>query len=510
MSEQVVRVEPADLRAMAAALGGNGWITQMRVDVQAPDGLKCSQAAVQNLSANAKAMLGFQRWIEAENDYLAQLFANTATAYEAVDAACGKALEAPGRAAAVEQIQVVPPQVEYPPPPVPVGAQETPAAVEYYIVPETEKALQQGDDGASLRDAWFQWSHASRLADDAQVEPDLRNWEGEAADAAQQRLHRFNEQLVQLSEGWRELAQAADKIRQAHEQAQSAHTPVAEEYEQLEEQLKALPQRITPGNYEWVMKEQRRIHQRMEELQKESDGIREGYARDATFSPVRPDMPTTRSGTGSASGGSGRSGGGSADGRPGSGEQDGGGDARNLADRMGDSLGGPTPQGAGSGGAPAGGEAPTGGAAPAGGVPAGMPTGTPGSELPTDPLLRPAAASAGGGGAGGGGAGGGGGGMPATPMSAPVAAETVAPAPTSTTPVSAPAPTQAGTGGMMGGGMAPMAHGAGAGAQGKEKKRDPRLAPEEDLYIEDRPWTEAVIGNRRRSSAGKSEGTENK
>ena len=35
-------------------------------------------------------------------------------------------------------------------------------------------------------------------------------------------------------------------------------------------------------------------------------------------------------------------------------------------------------------------------------------------------------------------------------------------------------------------------------AQGKEKRRDPNLAPDEDLYTEDRPWTEAVIGNRRR------------
>jgi hypothetical protein len=50
---------------------------------------------------------------------------------------------------------------------------------------------------------------------------------------------------------------------------------------------------------------------------------------------------------------------------------------------------------------------------------------------------------------------------------------------------------------MMGGGMAPM-HGAQGGTQGKEKRRDPRLAPDEELYTEDRPWTEGVVGNRRR------------
>jgi len=54
-------------------------------------------------------------------------------------------------------------------------------------------------------------------------------------------------------------------------------------------------------------------------------------------------------------------------------------------------------------------------------------------------------------------------------------------------------------GGMAGGmgGMAPM-HGAQGAGQGKEKRRDPRTAPDEDLYIEDRPWTEGVVGNRRR------------
>jgi hypothetical protein len=53
----------------------------------------------------------------------------------------------------------------------------------------------------------------------------------------------------------------------------------------------------------------------------------------------------------------------------------------------------------------------------------------------------------------------------------------------------------AGMGGM--GGM-PM-HGGGHGqGGGKERKRTPGLAPDEDIYTEDRPWTEAVIGNRRR------------
>jgi len=48
-------------------------------------------------------------------------------------------------------------------------------------------------------------------------------------------------------------------------------------------------------------------------------------------------------------------------------------------------------------------------------------------------------------------------------------------------------------GGM--GGMAPMMHGA-KGEGSNEKKRNPQLSQDEEIYTEDRPWTEAVIGNR--------------
>ncbi len=58
-------------------------------------------------------------------------------------------------------------------------------------------------------------------------------------------------------------------------------------------------------------------------------------------------------------------------------------------------------------------------------------------------------------------------------------------------------------GGM--GGMAPM-HGAGMGGRQQEKKRNPAVAQDEELYTEDRPWTEAVIGNRRRRGTPGREG----
>jgi hypothetical protein len=52
-------------------------------------------------------------------------------------------------------------------------------------------------------------------------------------------------------------------------------------------------------------------------------------------------------------------------------------------------------------------------------------------------------------------------------------------------------------GGGMGGGMAPMMHGAQGGGSG-DKKRNPQLSEDAPLYVEDRPHTEQVIGVRPR------------
>ena len=112
------------------------------------------------------------------------------------------------------------------------------------------------------------------------------------------------------------------------------------------------------------------------------------------------------------------------------------------------------------------------------------------SKLRVDPSLHPAAS--------GGGSSGGAGGAPSSPLPPAVGAETVAP-----TPVVAPVvPAATGSGaagpGMSGtGGVAPMMHG-GRAEGSADKKRNPRLTEDKELYTEDRPWTEAVIGNRAR------------
>ena len=50
-------------------------------------------------------------------------------------------------------------------------------------------------------------------------------------------------------------------------------------------------------------------------------------------------------------------------------------------------------------------------------------------------------------------------------------------------------------GGGMGGGMG--GHG-GQPQSGKEKKRTPGLSPDEELYVEDREYTQGIIGDRKR------------
>lgn len=143
-----------------------------------------------------------------------------------------------------------------------------------------------------------------------------------------------------------------------------------------------------------------------------------------------------------------------------------------------------------SGGSPSGGGSPSSGGSPSGsGMPSGMPEGMP--EMPglDDPSLKPASAGAG--------MGGGGGGMGGGPLGPAVGAETVAASPTGARGGGVPGAAPGGGGmGGMGGGMGGM--GGGHGQQGKEKRRDPKLAEDEDLYIEDRAYTEGVIGRRAR------------
>jgi hypothetical protein len=498
MAGDVQRVEPGALFSHATEMKGQTWHNPAAEDgVAPPDALSSTSDAIANLNDNARSLKEFERWAEVENQRIAEMLEIAAQAYQKVDDDYGTAIDDPERAAAVEAIIIPSPQT--PPPEIP-GPPSTPRLLDasgYGDVKKTQLQLAAPDSGASLRNAMLYWLAASNRAENNKPKPPPGDWEGDAADAAYARMTTFSSWLTQLSEAWHDLGEAASKILSAHDKAKAAHDPIAKEYTELEARMQVLMQvlaemKLHPGGARAHL-EMEKIRKRMEELQAQSDEVRQIYANSATFSPVRPADPPFHGAAGptTTSGG----GGGSAGGQP-------GGEPAATTQKMRESFATPqsaagSEQGGAGGGSPSGDGSPSGGGA-AGGSPGGMPgggpsTGTPMPKLPTDPSLRPAAASGGAtGGAGGGGAG-------SVPLSPAVTAETVAPGPPMPVAAGQPPGTTASGGmtGAMGGGMAPM-YGAQGGQQGKEKRRDSRVAPDEDLYTEDRPWTEAVIGSRRR------------
>jgi hypothetical protein len=490
-------VVTAELNGLATGMESNPWFSPS-VQVVAPDDLRVARSAAVNLNENARVLEQYQKWAEAENKRTAEMLRIAATAYEDVDAKYGDRFDAPGRQADIEAITVPVPSTPMPALPDGPPAMQPLSAGDYSDVNQTQQLLTAGDQGASLDVAEVHWAQAATSVQAHAAPQKVTSWEGDAADAARERMNKFSEWLQNLSAAWQRLSQAAIRVNASHTNALAEHTNIYTRYKFLEVRLQQLAAQVGPGNAIAVQNEMVRIQQEMQDLQRRSDEVREEYANNATFDQVQVDNPPFASSSPAA--GPGAGGGGGGGGRP-------TGDPAAMADTMAQSLGQPrsgaggAPSSAGApsgGGAPWGGGAPSGGSGTGGGMPASTPTTTT-PKPPTDLGLRPAAAAGGGGSGGGAGGGaGGGGGLPPAPMSAAVKAETVAPGPTVPAGAAAGAGPSAGSAvGGMGAGMAPMGHGAGA-QQGKEKRRDPRLAPDEDLYTEDRSWTEAVIGQRRR------------
>lgn len=495
----VQRVDPPALTRQAAEMKGQTWHNPAEGAVAPPDAVPSTSDAIANLNDNARSLKDFEEWARIENQRIAEMLEIAAAAYQKVDDDYGTALDNPERASAIDAINIPSPQT--PPPEIPTPA-STPRLLDasaYSDVKKTQAELTAPDAGATLKNALLYWYAASKRVENNKPKPPPGDWEGDAADAAYARMTAFGSWLDQLSAAWDDLCEAAAKILAAHDKAKAAHAPVYQEYIELEARMQVLNDVLkNMTNHPGAARAQRELEdiaKRMAELQKQSEEVRQDYASGATFSPVRPADPpfkAAESSTPSGGGGHGSRGGGD---QPTS-------DTAAMAQRMGESLGtGPREHGAGQAGGSAGGSS-SGGGTPSGGEGSGGGTGssegggslTSSPRLPTDPSLRPAAGSGSGGGSGGGA----GGGAGSAPLSPAVSAETVAPAPPM--PVAAsPAAAAVAPAGMAGGmgGMAPM-HGAQGAQQGKEKRRDPRTAPDEELYVEDRPWTEGVVGNRRR------------
>ncbi|MDY6999644.1 MAG: PPE domain-containing protein [Actinomycetota bacterium] len=517
-----VKVDPDDLRAKAGQIDAISWGANPAEAPAAPaDALPTAQTAVDNLNQNARTLAEYQDHGRQQGQRLAESLRNVADAYAAVDANAMTNINntIPGEAPAPPE--PVTPRGNTVPEPAAPSPNPAPAGMPtegYMEVKMAQGSLLNGDQAASLQAAAATWSqNSSRLATTAEeFEIADVNWEGEAADAAYRMFADYRGFLLELSGAWSRLAAEAQAVADAHFSALDQHTPIAERYAELEAEL---PAAIANGGAA-----ARTIQLEMEKLQHESEEVRQKYSRDAQPDEVTPPEPCRNTGTpphpvrdngdprqparplhgqGDSTGGGAQpgSGAGPAEAAP----QEAPVSPMSATEQAGQPAPQGAPQGQG-GGPPAGGQGGSQGGSPGGGTPGGAPSGMPGlgkgdPKLPTDPSVRPAAAGGGGAGAGGGG----GGGMPSSPLQPAVGAETVAP-----TPVASPGAPGAAAGGGAGGGaagggmggMAPMMGGARGGGESGDKKRNPQLSEDEEIYTEDRPYTEPVIGYRPRRRGG--------
>ncbi|OBB57684.1 hypothetical protein A5757_19915 [Mycobacterium sp. 852013-51886_SCH5428379] len=500
MTEQ--RVDPQTLRTQADAM--TFPFVKLQSEAQRPDRLTATIAAVENLNKNAAALSQYWSYAETENANIMGSLRSAADAYQNVDEEYGVAIDNPDRAAAVGRITI--PDNSVPLPAVPDDpAFGAVAPGSYADVETTQQLLAEGDDGASLQLLAVNFGIMADHLDARSGLPNTTDWEGEAADAALKRHNTFNAWLEDLSKAYRELAHSAEKIREAHLAAKAAHQTIYEQYMTKKQQLATAYRQRSAGDP--VIQQ---LQNDMQQLQQQSDDLREGYAAGADITPSMPGRPDSAAPSGPSSVGGGGGGGGAPSGgmpNPSDFGRQGGSPAVSPASAGGQGGGAPSGGGSPGGGSPAGGGSPGGGSPAGGGAPGGgLPGEIPGAgdeglpPLPDDPGLTPAAAGGGGAGGGAGGGGAGAGGIPAGPLQPAVGADSVAPVATGGARggnAGGPAGAGAGVGGMGMGGMPMGGAGAGRGG-GQDRKRTPGLSPDEDLYVEDRPFTEAIIGRQPR------------
>lgn len=487
-----IRVAAEELHARARWIEDQAgdWPTEVPT-ATAPDGLQSTKTAVDNLNAYGVSLQEYTNATKEESLRLAKTLRAVANAYEAVDQTSADAIERLQRVEAIPVPQPLPePQL-----PSPAPRPQLVSAAGYGTVPQTEELLNDPGDASSLSDAGSKALKTAFAIRGGAPDPNFHEWEGDAAEAAFSKFNGFRDWIDELAAGWAKYTAAAKAVFDAHTAAVAAHHPIWQEYDNLQRHLDDLLSGTSPDQAEVD-----RILNAMEAEEQKSVDVRETYAQKAgvNLAPL-PEPPFgARAGTEHPDGaGAGAEGGGAGTGGSPSGLT--AGEPAMSTSSLGPAVGQPQPEpptaaGTPSGaGAPSGGGPPSGGGAPAGGTPGGLPGGQTG-DMPkaSEPKVKPV--SVGGGGTGGGGVGGGGAGT--APLEPAVTAETVAPGAAAAR--GGPAPVRAAPGGAMMGGMGgPMMGGQGQNP-GKEKRRDPALSPDEDLYKEDRPWTEGIIGNRRR------------
>lgn len=507
-------VDPIDLRAKAAQIRGLEFTAAAdKPALVDPDQLDATTTAVDNLRTNADYLYAYQDYGRREGVRLAETLDSVAAAYESVDEQARSSID--GTGGRVEPVVPQANSLDDPAPPASMGPFGGAPSV-CMLIDTVQEQLSSGDRGASLKAAWSTWvvtGNDLQTASHAFTRP-IPNWEGDAALQAYRKLKDFGDWLFTLGMAWHALAGEAWEMAAAHADALDRHTAIYERYKGYEREWS---QAVEKGDTARATDRA----EKMAECQRESDDLREAYAlaanRPAVHPPEAPDStaPTaavTNNGTppGEKSGGAGGSGG----------SQGGGGETPQQptdpmtaqtspasAESSRDAQGAGSQSGGGQSGSP------SGGGGSGGGMPE-LPTGEPVGEdagAPDYSKLEAAAAdrSAGGGSGGGGAGGGGAGGAGPGPLQPSVGGVAVGPSPTAGGSAGAATPAAASAGGMMAGGMGGMAPMHAGGAQaGKEKQRSPGVAPDEELYSEDRPWTEGIIGrSERRAGQGKKDAT---
>lgn len=513
MANQPLKVTSGELTKKAHAIQNPR--PQGPGPAKAPDLLPVTCAAMEQLVASAEAVNASLAAGDVEAQRLAGRLNAAAKAYDAVDAERAAALKAQMNGSqSVPPVNPVTPDLTGIPDPPTVPSFGYPPAGSWDIFTEWESAtrtIYAGDTQALsvkyFRDQWKAYKqslqdHAGNFARSPE------GWDGPAAEACENCMRKHYEWLHKIADNCHDLGQQAETLADAHDKLVADH-PTMDDLEKYQSTSWSNP----------VEKMARYAY-----FQTKSEEALRAYAHGVNLTQVKPenppscggglppvkpdDVPEPAPGT-QPPGQPGAPGGGApGGGAPGGGAPGGGAPAAPAMPSTPQMPATPQPAAAKTGspggmpgGMPGGSQGGKQGGGMPGGLPGGMPGGMPAAakatpHLPNTPPIKPAS-TGGGGGAGAGG----GGGAPKMPLQPAVASSAVGPSHADTTHGAAPAKA-AGGGGAMGGGMGGMPMGAHGGqGQGKEKRRSPGLSPDEELYKEDRAWTEGVIGARGRKNA---------
>lgn len=276
-----VKVITQDLRTKAVEIENIQFSGLMSKPlVIPPDQLTLSKTAVDNLNQNASFLYRNQDYGDREGDRLAETLQSVAEAYDLADASAAANIDGIG-APQTPKLNTIP----APTIPAPMGSPLGLTADEIGDVEVAQQQLSAGDHGASLREAAAQWmANGNALeASSQQFKVKIENWEGDAADQAYAKFVSYGEWLSQLGESWQKLAAEAMRISDAHVKALLNHTPVYQNYEQLKSQMIAA---IANGG-----SAAHTLGLEMEELQRQSEEIIEGYSKEAAPQRVTPPTP---------------------------------------------------------------------------------------------------------------------------------------------------------------------------------------------------------------------------